>query len=655
MDIRYIRKNMQKQSVNDMMNVLKDLVIKSDIATINNFSELKQYHAGEKVYIKEGNIHRVYVCKVANSTVGEIKPNEWYQYIEGDSQSGNNINPIDIYEETTTVEKKGYLDYPLNYSNYNSNNTKIAVFNSVQPRLRYGIDFTVTSNGVVKFLKSLNAGERLIFEIRKLNGRVFNNLFREVYVEETYTPVRKTKIVPITYHGYRESSKLQIFNKDGKLLTKGIDYTLNRNKIIMKNWVNAKENVHITMWNKVMIKSTSHDYIIDEDGTVYKLGVNDMAQLLLTECGDVAIGNPYIELVSDDGRLFHCTPTRDKQLKLTQVEPDVILSSDEKKYKISIDSTGKLYLKEVDIDFHKDIYIVSLDTQLYQLVSNNGELDINKVVNNTILIQSLSYKHIISDDSRLYNLTIENGVLKSTEIKPDYNKEKPTKYLNLISESGINFLFFATNDGHLAVRPIYLVDDTSNIVLGDDGGLYLIGMTNEGEIFTQEVRSAPYVAEHKQITDAEMNLYEIHIDEGKHLYLQNMNTAVSKQIPVTLDSDAKDEYIVFVLNDYLITYNTKQSTILKDRTSGYEYATFVKDNTIIPIRVQTDLKEKDFIPLVTDHKLYKLCIDNEVVKIVDTNIILPEKENFNISMTNQAGDKNYTIAMVNGEMVIVNS
>lgn len=655
MDIRYIRKNMQKQSVNDMMNVLKDLVIKSDIATINNFSELKQYHAGEKVYIKEGNIHRVYVCKVANSTVGEIKPNEWYQYIEGDSQSGNNINPIDIYEETTTVEKKGYLDYPLNYSNYNSNNTKIAVFNSVQPRLRYGIDFTVTSNGVVKFLKSLNAGERLIFEIRKLNGKVFNNLFREVYVEETYTPVRKTKMVPITYHGYRESSKLQIFNKDGKLLTKGIDYTLNRNKIIMKNWVNAKENVHITMWNKVMIKSTSHDYIIDEDGTVYKLGVNDMAQLLLTECGDVAIGNPYIELVSDDGRLFHCTPTRDKQLKLTQVEPDVILSSDEKKYKISIDSTGKLYLKEIDIDFHKDIYIVSLDTQLYQLVSNNGELDINKVVNNTILIQSLSYKHIISDDSRLYNLTIENGVLKSTEIKPDYNKEKPTKYLNLISESGINFLFFATNDGHLAVRPIYLVDDTSNIVLGDDGGLYLIGMTNEGEIFTQEVRSAPYVAEHKQITDAEMNLYEIHIDEGKHLYLQNMNTTVSKQIPVTLDSDAKDEYIVFVLNDYLITYNTKQSTILKDRTSGYEYATFVKDNTIIPIRVQTDLKEKDFIPLVTDHKLYKLCIDNEVVKIVDTNIILPEKENFNISMTNQAGDKNYTIAMVNGEMVIVNS
>ena len=77
MDIRFIRKSMGKQSIDDMTNIMKDLILKSDISSINNFSELKQYHTGDKVYIKDGKIHRIYVCKVANSTVGKILDNEW--------------------------------------------------------------------------------------------------------------------------------------------------------------------------------------------------------------------------------------------------------------------------------------------------------------------------------------------------------------------------------------------------------------------------------------------------------------------------------------------------------------------------------------------------------------------------------------------------
>lgn len=650
MDIRFIRKTIGKQSINDMVNIMKDLILKSDISSINNFSELKQYHAGDKVYVKDGKIHRVYVCKVANSTVGKILDNEWRQYIESDIED-KRVNPIDIYEETGTVDFPGY-EQKLGINDFNLSHDKVAVFNSVQPRLRYGIDFTVTETGVVKFLKSLGLGEKLIFEIRRLNGKIFNNLFREVYVEETYIPLRKTKIVPIKYHGYRASSKLQVFNKDGNLLTLGIDYTLRGNIIILSKWINPGDKVHLTMWNEVMIKPTSKDYIIDDEGNVYKLGVNDDAQLLLTEINGTAIGNPYIELISDDGKLYHCKPTTDKKLSLSRVEPDIILATDNKHYKLSVDSYGSIYLKEVESDYHKDMYLVSTDSELYQLLSTNGELNIKAVTNTEILINTLAYKDVVSDDGVLYRLTIVDGTLIAVPADVNYNKEKPIKYLNLISASGINFVFFATNDEHLAVRPIYVVDDSSNIILGDDGGLYLIGMTNEGEIFNQEVRTAPFVAEHKQITDSKSNLYEIHIDENKDIYIQDMVKTLDKQIPVTLDSDAKDEYIVFIIDDYLTTYNTKHSTIVKDVTTGYEYMLYVDGDKISTLRVQTELLEKRYLPLSENGKIYKLVVDNGNVKLIDVNVTIPEKEDTVAYLSNEDNSSKYKISVVNGELTI---
>lgn len=650
MDIRFIRKALGKQSIDDMTSIMKDLILKSDISSINNFSELKQYHTGDKVYVKDGKIHRVYVCKVANSTVGKILDSEWRQYIEGDIE-GRKINPIDIYEETGTVDFPRY-EQKLEINDFNLKHDKVAVFNSVQPRLRYGIDFTVTETGVVKFLNSLGLGEKLIFEIRRLNGKIFNNLFREVYVEETYTPLRKTKIVTIKYHGYRASSKLQVFDKDGNLLTLGVDYTLRGNIITLSKWINPGDKIHLTMWNEVMIKPTSKDYIIDDEGNVYKLGVNDDAQLLLTEINGTAIGNPYIELISEDGKLYHCKPTVDKQLSLTRVEPDIILATDNKHYKLSVNSYGSIYLKEVQSDYHKDMYLVSTDSELYQLLSTNGELNIQAVTNTEILINTLAYKDVVSDDGILYRLTIVDGTLVAVPVDIDYNKEKPIKYLNLISASGINFIFFATNDEHLAVRPIYVVDNSSNIILGDDGGLYLIGMTNEGEIFNQEVRTAPFVAEHKQITDSKSNLYEIHINKNKDIYIQDMVKTLDKQIPVTLDSDAKDEYIVFIIDDYLTTYNTKHTTVVKDIATGYEYMLYVNGDKISPIRVQTELLEKRYLPLSENGKIYKLVVDNGIVKIIDVGVTIPEKEDTVAYLSNEDNSIKYKISIVNGQLTI---
>lgn len=650
MDIRFIRKALGKQSIDDMTSIMKDLILKSDISSINNFSELKQYHTGDKVYVKDGKIHRVYVCKVANSTVGKILDSEWRQYIEGDIE-GRKINPIDIYEETGTVDFPRY-EQKLEINDFNLKHDKVAVFNSVQPRLRYGIDFTVTETGVVKFLNSLGLGEKLIFEIRRLNGKIFNNLFREVYVEETYTPLRKTKIVAIKYHGYRASSKLQVFDKDGNLLTLGVDYTLRGNIITLSKWINPGDKIHLTMWNEVMIKPTSKDYIIDDEGNVYKLGVNDDAQLLLTEINGTAIGNPYIELISEDGKLYHCKPTVDKQLSLTRVEPDIILATDNKHYKLSVNSYGSIYLKEVQSDYHKDMYLVSTDSELYQLLSTNGELNIQAVTNTEILINTLAYKDVVSDDGILYRLTIVDGTLVAVPADIDYNKEKPIKYLNLISASGINFIFFATNDEHLAVRPIYVVDNSSNIILGDDGGLYLIGMTNEGEIFNQEVRTAPFVAEHKQITDSKSNLYEIHINKNKDIYIQDMVKTLDKQIPVTLDSDAKDEYIVFIIDDYLTTYNTKHTTVVKDIATGYEYMLYVNGDKISTIRVQTELLEKRYLPLSENGKIYKLVVDNGIVKIIDVGVTIPEKEDTVAYLSNEDNSIKYKISIVNGQLTI---
>ena len=653
MDIRYIRKNMEKQSSNDMMNVIKDLVIKSDISTINNFSTVKQYKKGDKVYLKEGKKHRVYVCLVDNPTVGKIIEGEWRHYIENEAYNDIKINPMDLYEEILTIDSPGLFNHKLDFNQFRSGNTFVAAFNSIQPRLRYGVDFTLTSNGVVKFLNPMTVGEKVILEIRHFVGKLFNNLFREVYVEETFTALGKCRGVPIRYHGYRESSKLEIFNQQGQLLEEGIDYELDRAYIILKNALEAGETLHITMWNKVMIKPTSYEYIFDENDNVYKLGVNDEAQLTLTDLGDTAIGNPYIELISEDGTVFHCKVNSDARLVLVQAEPDIILATNKNKYKLSINNKGEVYLQESNEDFYKNIYLVSLDDKLFNLVSDNGELKIENVVNNGILANALKYKNIVADNGDFYELVIENDVLAAKKKEIDYREQTPIKYLNLISPNQTNFMFFATDDAHLAVRPIYIIDNTSNIIRGDGDSLYLIGITNDGELFTQEVRSAPFVAENKQITDVNKNLYEVHVDEYGHLYTLNMNKTTNDVISIMLDSDAKDEYLTILNEDeYLISHDVKRSTILRDVRTGYEYAVYVKNNDFVLVRVQTELLEKDHIKLVNDHKLYELCIMNGVISLINTNIILPEKENVNIKMTNENGDIEYTISVLDDKINI---
>lgn len=653
MDIRFIKKNMEKQSSNDMMNILKDLIIKSDISTINNYSNVKQYHKGDKVYIKEGKKHRVYICLVENATVGEIKSDEWKHYIEGDPNK-NKLNAVDIYEERLTVDRNGLFDHPLDFPNFKNKNTFVAAFNSIQPRLRYGVDFIITENGIVKFLNPMNIGEKVILEIRHFNGKLFNNLFVEVYVEESFTALKKTRAVPIRYHGYRESSKLEVFNQDGTLLEEGIDYELDRAYIILNELLQANQTLHITMWNKVLIRPTSYDYVLDELNNLYRLGVNDMAQLTLTQTDEVAIGNPYIELISEDGTIYHCMPRSQGQLILVPAEPDIILASDNTTHKLSVNENGEIYLDPIESDYYKDIYLVSIDIELYKIISDeNGDVDIEKVINNNLLLNTLNYKHVIGDDGRLYELTINNGVLSATPKDVDHSTQDPIKYLNLISPNGTNFMFFATDDAHLAVRPIYIIDDTSNIIIGDDGYLYLIGITNDGEIFTKQIRCAPYVAEHKKITDVDLNLYEVHVDEDGSLYILNMDSVTTEQIPMTLDSDSKDEYIGFINNEqYLVSYNTKKSTIVKDIKTGYEYALYVENNNISPVRVQTELLEKDYITLVSEHKVYMLYMDNGSVKLDDTGVLLPEKDDVKIVMTDQNGNNSYLISVVNGNINI---
>lgn len=653
MDIRYIRKNMEKQSSTDMMNILKDLVIKSDISTINNFSAVKQYSKGDKVYIKEGRKHKVYVCLVDKPTIGRIIDGEWRHYIESETVIEHHFDPMSVFEERLTVDRPGLFDYKLNFHQFKDKNTFVAAFNSIQPRLRYGIDFTLTSDGVVKFLKPMTVGEKVILEIRHFIGDLFNNLFREVYVEESYTPLGMVRAVPIRYHGYRESSKLEVFDKNGGLLEEGVDYELNRAYIILKKPLGPNETIHITMWNKVMIKPTSYDYVFDENNMIYRLGVNDEAQLTLTEIGDNAIGNPYIELISEDGTIYHCKPTTDKRLIIVPVEPDIILATDKNNYKLSVNNDGEIYLKQVDIDYHKDIFLVSLDNELFELVSTNGELEIKNVMDNNTLANTLNYKNIVADNGDFYELKIDNGVIGAYKKEIDYRDQTPVKYINLVSPNQTNFMFFATDDARLAVRPIYIVDNTSNIIKGDGDSLYYIGMTNEGELYSQEVRSAPFVAEHKKITDTNNNLYTLRVDEEGHIYTSYAYINNGESISITLDSDAKDEYILLLdekLN--LVTHDTKKSTILKDVRTGYEYALYIRNNEIVPVRVQTELVEKDYLSIVKDHKLYKLYIINGVITLENTDIILPEKEDVNIQMTNEAGNIKYNVSVKDNKLNI---
>lgn len=650
MDIRFIRKNTEKNSPDNLMMVLHDLIMKTDMEAIENYDPEKTYSKDDKVYLKYKDKHRVFICN-SNNVTGEFDISRWRPFLKQDSKTVT-MNQLDTFEETITVNTNRPFDYKIKLDDFKYKNTTVAAFNSVTPRLRYGKDFRFTSDGVVKFLESFNVGERIILEIRRLNGNLFNNMFKEVYVEETYIPMKKTKFIPIQYHGYTSSSKLEIFDKDSNLLEEGIDYTLDRAFVILKKPINAGDKMTVTMWNKVMITVTSDDYIMDELGNFYKLCINDYARLRLEEVDDVVLSKGYIDLIADDGTYYRCTANSKKQLVLSDVEPDVLLASDGKKFKICINENGEIYLTEVEIDSYKNIYLISTDENIYELFPDNGVLNAAKL-NASGITEALEGKHIVSDDNRVYEIFMQGDEIFLKELISPHHKENPIQYLNLISESGLNFMFFAANDGHIAVRCTYIVDNNSNVILGDDGCLYYLGMTNEGEFYTQLLRGAPLVAEHKIITDNQLIEYEVHVDEQQSLYFIPTGNTTGQIINLTLDSDAKDAYICGLIDGYFISYPYSQSSILKDVKTGMEYRIFIEEGEFKTARIPTELIEKDYIPLVKSNKFYKLVIRNGKVELDDTNIILPQKDDTDFIITNQDGSVQYTIsASTDGNIII---
>ena len=153
-----------------------------------------------------------------------------------------------------------------------------------------------------------------------------------------------------------------------------------------------------------------------------------------------------------------------------------------------------------------------------------------------------------------------------------------------------------------------------------------------------------------------------HVDHGKTTLVDKLlrsshtfreNQVVEERIPVMLDSDAKDEYFnILDENGQLISYNMKKSTVLRDYRTGYDFALYVENNEIKLVRVQTDYYEKSHINLVTDHRLYQLYLANGVIKLYDTNIDLPEKEDVVLYMTDESGDNNFTLSIKNGNINI---
>ena len=650
MDIRYIKKSAEKLSPDNIMSIINDFVMKTDLEVIQNYDPNKTYYKNDKVYLKYNDKHRVFICNTTTVT-GEFDISKWRPFFKKETKIAT-MNQLDTFEETIVVDRDVPFDYKIKVDDFKYKNTSVAAFNSINPRLRYGIDFRFTSDGVVKFLKPFNIGERVILEVRRLNGNLFNNMFKEVYVEETYIPLKKTRFVPIQYPGYTASSKLEVFNEDGNLLEEGIDYTLDGAYIILKNSINAGYRMTVTMWNKVMITITSEDYIMDELGNFYKLCINDYARLKLEEVDDVVLSKGYIDLITDDGTYYRCSANSKKQLVLSNVEPDVIIAADGKKYKICIDENGQLYLEEVEIEFYKNIYLISTDENIYELFPDNGVLNAEKLESSGVS-GALEGKHIISDDNRVYEIYMQGSEILIRELISPHNDENPIKYLNLISESGLNFMFFAANDGHIAVRCSYIVDNNSNIIVGDDGCLYYLGMTNDGEFYTQLVRAAPFAAEHKILTDDQCIEYEIHVDKQQSVYFIPTGNVTSKVINITLDSDAKDSYICGIIENYFSSYPYSKSSILKDVRTGFEYRLYIENGDIKIARIPTELIEKDSIPLIKSNKYYELIVRNGKVELYDTGIILPEKEDVTFKMTNQDGSKEYILSVSDDGNIVI--
>lgn len=216
--------------------------------------------------------------------------------------------------------------------------------------------------------------------------------------------------------------------------------------------VNIKKNCKKKMFNITTGYQPEYKILKDTNDKKYLITVTDDRKIELKQVSDDHESEEYIHLISENDLDWACYINEEQELTLKRLKPDILLSSNGKKYKLGVDVNKSLYIEPIDINYSTTIEILDIDNILHNLGIDDENIFIQEILTSEEFHKRIIGKHVISDDDIDYILTVEDGLLCMEEIPPHFRAEIPVLSTFLTSDNHKRFTMYATNVGKLDLQ-----------------------------------------------------------------------------------------------------------------------------------------------------------------------------------------------------------
>ena len=170
MSIEYFKKNLKKFDHDNLISFLFDIVLRVDINEVVDYDKTVQYHLHEKVYYQDvKGKHHIYKCLVENSTVGELRDEEWVDLIQSFRKpivsDETVVASLDIRQEVLPATEDGQVEFKLKTAGVGEDEYNIIIFHSRIGRLAK-VDFQISGQNIILNEEyKVNKGEKLVVDL----------------------------------------------------------------------------------------------------------------------------------------------------------------------------------------------------------------------------------------------------------------------------------------------------------------------------------------------------------------------------------------------------------------------------------------------------------------------------------------------------------
>lgn len=171
MSINYFKENIKKFDHDNLIPFLFDIFLRVNIDEVEDFDPTKKYHLHQKIYYKDvKDKHHIYTCTVENTTIGEIKDDEWVDLVQSFRKpiigEETIVTGVDIRQEVLYSNEANQKEFVLKTYGVSEGAYTVVIFHSELGRLARS-DFQISGQNIVLnddcVMKSI--GGRLVVDL----------------------------------------------------------------------------------------------------------------------------------------------------------------------------------------------------------------------------------------------------------------------------------------------------------------------------------------------------------------------------------------------------------------------------------------------------------------------------------------------------------